>query len=267
MLGHKERVTDMRKWGRGIRKRRQRRVRAIREGSPYFSGSTRWKEWEKEDRSGWDVKPWNRPGPWNERMKKRKESRFLIQLFCSFLLLTFTYLIFQSNTTAGRQAQDFVTQVMERDFNFAGVAEWYERQFAGSPSILPVFKPKSEKDSRKTSSWSVPVQGDVIRPFSRDGRGIVIATSGPGPVTASAEGLVVFAGDREGLGKTVIVRHPGGKETWYGWLDKIQVRTDDWVKKGQTIASIGERSGRSMLYFALRMNDRFVDPGDVIPLE
>ncbi|MBO2533893.1 MAG: hypothetical protein CW342_13640 [Thermoactinomycetaceae bacterium] len=257
----------MREWGRGIRKRRQRRVRAIREGKPRFNGGMRWKYRDKEEMSGWDVSPWNRPGPWNEKTKHRKESRFLIQLFCSFLLLTFTYLIFQSDTAAGRKAQDFVAQVMERDFNFAGVAEWYESKFAGSPSILPVFKLKSEKDSRESVSWSAPLQGDVIRPFSRDGRGIVIAASGPGPVTASAEGLVVFAGEREGLGKTVIVRHPGGKETWYGWLDKIRVRADDWVKKGQTIASIGERSGRSLLYFALRVNDRFVDPGDVIPLE
>ena len=75
---------------------------------------------DKEEISGWDVNPWNRPGPWNEKTK-RKESRFLIQLFCSFLLLTFTYLIFQSDTAAGRKAQDFVAQVMERDFNFAGV--------------------------------------------------------------------------------------------------------------------------------------------------
>lgn len=256
----------MREWGQGIRKRRRRQVRAIREGSPYYSGGTRWKEWEKEAGAGWDVKPWNRPGPWNEKTK-RKENRFLIQLFCSFLLLTFTYLIFQSNTSAGHRAQDFVTHVMERDFNFAGVAEWYERQFAGSPSLLPVFKPKSEKDVRDSSSWAAPVQGEVIRPFSRDGRGIVIGTDSPGPVTASAEGLVVFAGDREGLGKTVIVRHPGGRETWYGWLDKIQVQSDDWVKKGQTIASIGERSGRPMLYFALRVDNRFVDPGGVIQLD
>ena len=107
----------------------------------------------------------------------------------------------------------------------------------------------------------------MIRPFSRDGRGIVIAASGPGPVTASAEGLVVFAGDREGLGKTVIVRHPGGKETWYGWLDKIRVRADDWVKKGQTDRFDRRAVGKSLLYFALRVDDRFVDPGDVIPLE
>ena len=101
-----------------------------------------------------------------EREDEKAKGKPLFDPIVLFLLLlTFTYLIFQSNTTAGRQAQDFVTQVMERDFNFAGVSQWYERQFAGSPSILPVFKPKSEKDSRKTSSWSVPVQGDVIVPF------------------------------------------------------------------------------------------------------
>lgn len=256
----------MREWGEGIRRRRHRKIRAIREGSPHYSGGTGWKEWESKGHAGWDVKPWNRPGPWKEK-PNRKEKRFLIQLFCSFLLLTVTYLIFQSDTPAGRQAQDIVAQVMERDFHFAGVAEWYQRQFAGSPSILPVFKPKSVKDARESSSWVAPVKGNVIRPFGRDGRGIVIGASGSGPVVASAEGLVVFAGEREGLGKTVIVRHPGGKETWYGWLGKIQVKTDDWVKKGQTIALIGEQSGRPMLYFALRMNDRFVDPGGVVPLE
>lgn len=256
----------MREWGQGIRKRRRRQVRAIREGSPYYGGGSRWKESEWEGFTGWDAKPWNRPGPWNKKAK-RKENRFFIQLFCSFLLLTFTYLIFQSETPVGHQAQDWVVQVMERDFHFAGVSEWYERHFAGSSSLLPVFKPKSEREAGESPSWTAPVQGEVVRPFSRDGRGIVIGTSSPGPVSAPAEGLVVFAGDREGLGKTVIIRHPGGKETWYGWLDKIQVKADDWVRKGQPIASIGKRSGRPMLYFALRTDERFVDPGGVIPLE
>lgn len=195
---------------------------------------------------------------------EKRGSRFLIQVFISFFLLTVTYLIFQSNVPASRQAQDFIGEVMRRDFNFATVSAWYEEMAGGK--ILPTLSSsQSEKKTDKKEEWVTSVRGKVIRPFQEDKRGILIQAAEGTPVVAAAEGWVVFVGKKEGLGETVILRHAKGNETWYGWLKKPQVKEKDWVKPQQLIGEPGGEGGS--VYIARKSGEGFVDPQDVIAVD
>ncbi|PTX59400.1 stage IV sporulation protein FA [Melghirimyces profundicolus] len=266
----------MREWSRGVSKRREKRVREIKEGKrfahPGDPGSGfRLPSTKKQSHPAgkWDELPWNRSGDWmGEGMRKKKESRLLIQVFLSFFLLTGTYLVFQTQTPSARVAQAFIAEVMERDYNFEGVARWYERNIGSAPAFLPAFEGKnSPSGDRKPVAWVAPLKGEVVRPYREGEKGVVIRATSNAPVVSAAEGWVVEAGPEKGLGQTVVIRHADGQESWYGWLGKIRVKEKDWVKARELLGEVGGRDGEPLLFFALKQGGEFVDPTGVVPIE
>lgn len=73
--------------------------------------------------------------------------------------------------------------------------------------------------------------------------GIDLAASQGTPVQAAESGEVIFAGDKSGYGRTVLIRHEYGYITLYGHLSKILVKKGDRVKRGIDIGRVG-KTGR-----------------------
>lgn len=91
--------------------------------------------------------------------------------------------------------------------------------------------------------------GDRISPFSHGGEtsfhnGIDIATRTGSPIRSVREGIVFFAGWRDGYGNTVIIQHHDGYTSMYAHCLKIFVKKGDWVEKGDIISTVGS-TGRS----------------------
>jgi peptidoglycan hydrolase FlgJ len=113
-------------------------------------------------------------------------------------------------------------------------------------------------------AMATPSQGEISSDFGwRDDpftgkrawhAGVDIKAPEGSKVAACWDGSVIFAGERGGLGKCVVVEHTGGWQSIYGHNSKIAVREGDKVAAGQKIAEIGD-SGRSTgahLHFELR---------------
>ena len=92
--------------------------------------------------------------------------------------------------------------------------------------------------------------------------GLDIANHSGTPILAPANGLVVFAGQKPGYGRTVILDHGYGLETWYGHTSKIIVKTNQKIRRGELIALIGStgRSTGSHVHYEVRVNGIPVDP-------
>jgi murein DD-endopeptidase MepM/ murein hydrolase activator NlpD len=92
--------------------------------------------------------------------------------------------------------------------------------------------------------------------------GIDIANWSGTPIIATAAGSIVFSGRKPSYGKTVIIEHGYGLETWYSHADALKVRTGDKVRRGQEIALMGT-TGRSTgphVHYEVRVNGIPVDP-------
>jgi murein DD-endopeptidase MepM/ murein hydrolase activator NlpD len=74
--------------------------------------------------------------------------------------------------------------------------------------------------------------------WGRNHNGIDI-TSSDRTILAADTGKVVFAGEKNGYGKTVIIDHQNGYETLYAHLSKISVSKGDIVEKGDKIGVMG----------------------------
>jgi stage IV sporulation protein FA len=126
---------------------------------------------------------------------------------------------------------------------------------------------QSSSTNPKNSIWIVPVRGVIVLPYDEKRKGIVIRTSTQAEVVAATEGWVTYAGYKDGLGNTIIIQHANGQETWYGWLQSLDVKEKDWVKSGQPIGRVGQTKGQSLVYIALKKDKKFINPSGVIPLE
>jgi len=92
--------------------------------------------------------------------------------------------------------------------------------------------------------------------------GVDISAPEGTPVRAANAGRVVLAADHYFSGKTVIIDHGLGVFTFYGHFSRILVKRGDLVKKGDTLAEVGQ-TGRSTgphLHWSVRVLDSRVDP-------
>jgi len=74
--------------------------------------------------------------------------------------------------------------------------------------------------------------------------GVDIAVPMGAPVSASAEGIVIYSGWLGGYGNTIKIQHKNSYITLYGHCSKLLVSVGKKVKKGQIIAKAGS-TGRS----------------------
>ena len=95
------------------------------------------------------------------------------------------------------------------------------------------------------------------------------------PVRTVGEGVVVFAGEQNGFGNVVVVRHNNTDETLYAHLSRINVRSGQNLKQGQNIGAVGMTGWATgpHLHFEFRVNGVHHDPleiartrGDTVPL-
>lgn len=107
--------------------------------------------------------------------------------------------------------------------------------------------------------------GERTDPFNGEGAfhsGVDISASLGQAVVAPAEGMVVFADQMSGYGRTIMIDHGHGISTRYGHLGSFAVVSGQSVRRGDTIGYVG-LSGRSTgphLHYEVRINDTPVNP-------
>lgn len=148
-------------------------------------------------------------------------------------------------------------------------------------AVVPGEKPiiaggVSPASSTNTVSFQMPVSGRVSSNFgarfhpvdhkTKFHGGMDIAVPKGTPVGAAAAGEIVYAGWKGGYGNLVIIRHPDGRESRYGHLEKVNVAVGEQVSAGQNIANSGS-TGKSTgphLHFEIREDGVAVDPRKVL---
>ncbi|WP_044407470.1 M23 family metallopeptidase [Thiomicrospira microaerophila] len=88
------------------------------------------------------------------------------------------------------------------------------------------------------------------------------------PIIATADGVVEFAGYNRGsgYGNLVIVSHDFGFKTFYGHMHTINVRTGDFIKKGDLLGGIGSTgvSTGPHLHYEVNFVQRKLNPAPFV---
>jgi murein DD-endopeptidase MepM/ murein hydrolase activator NlpD len=138
----------------------------------------------------------------------------------------------------------------------AGLFEFLENQkmlLASTPSIRPA------------KGWMSSGFGYRVSPFTGQKefhKGIDLATRMGAPIVAPADGMVSSIAWDHGYGRVVTIKHGYGVSTKYAHLKKALVKKGQYVKRGETIALVGN-TGRSTgphLHYEVHLNKVNVNP-------
>ena len=99
----------------------------------------------------------------------------------------------------------------------------------------------------------------IIKNFSDNYNGIDIGVKLGTKIVSVTEGKVIFAGDMEPHGNTVIVDHGNNIKSLYGNLSQVLVDDGQEMKKGTTIGLSGKLEGLEFYHFKLADGD-FINP-------
>lgn len=113
----------------------------------------------------------------------------------------------------------------------------------------------------KTADMTIPVQGSIIRAYSKGrNEGIDIKATPGTPVNASAAGTVAaITESAEGV-PIIVVRHPNNLLTVYANVAGVKVKKGDSVKRGQAIATLRDNADQAFVHFEVRDGFESVDP-------
>lgn len=92
--------------------------------------------------------------------------------------------------------------------------------------------------------------------------GVDLAAQYASVVYSTGSGVVIFSGSKGGYGKTIIVRHKYGFETYYAHLTYLYANAGDRVERGNAIGFVGStgRSTGNHLHYEIRKQGRAINP-------
>lgn len=144
---------------------------------------------------------------------------------------------------------------------------------AAGTAPVPAPQPASAKPAAPRAAdaslidWAWPAGGQIMQGFNNNSKGIDIVGALGDPVTAAADGKVMYSGNGvRGLGNLIIVNHQNGFITAYAHNRALLVKTGQQVKRGVKIAEIGQSDTTSpRLHFEIRRQGTPVDPMQYLP--
>jgi murein DD-endopeptidase MepM/ murein hydrolase activator NlpD len=148
---------------------------------------------------------------------------------------------------------------------------------AWSPSSQPAIAmvpppeitgPIPKAPPRAGDKFLWPVEGKLLLQYGPKkgglhNDGINIAAPRGSPVLAADNGVVAYVGNElRGFGNLLLIKHDGGWMTAYAHNEAILVGRGAKVKRGQTVARVGDSGSviTPQLHFEIRRGTRAVDP-------
>ena len=134
--------------------------------------------------------------------------------------------------------------VLEDSLEFTKINELYQRIF-GDVDITKKDNPDSEV-----------VFGDVtytnIEPFKN---GVKLTVDINEAISVITSGIVVFIGEKEDLGNTIIIQGNDGVDIWYSNITENDIKVYDYVEAGNILGS----SNSENIYITINKDGEFID--------
>lgn len=134
-------------------------------------------------------------------------------------------------------------------------------------SLRKAFLATPLEFSRMTSGFAMRLH-PILNSW-RQHKGIDLSAPIGTAVRTVGDGVVEFAGQQNGYGNFVVVKHRNEQSTAYAHLSRIDVKAGDSVSQGQTIGAVGMTgwSTGPHLHFEYRVNGEYADPSTIAQQE
>lgn len=188
-------------------------------------------------------------GKMKSKNKKSKSFlyKFFIRLFICILILLLVLIFLKYDKSTSSKIHDFL---YEKDINVAKINKWYNSHFG---DIVPFQN--IVKDNTKLVFNENLVYEDAS--IYKDGVKLNVEDNYLVPIIES--GIVVFTGNKDDYGNTVIIEQVDGVSVWYGNVKNVNVSLYDYVTKGEFL---GEAS--KSFYMVFQKDGKYLNYKDYL---
>ncbi len=158
------------------------------------------------------------------------------------ILFLFCLIFIKSNTTF---KNNIIKYVYEDSFKFTKLKSIYEKYFGNILSIDKVTPKEQEVFNEKLKYEKANVYKD----------GVLLQVEENYMIPTLDSGIVVFMGEKEGYGNTVIIEQVNGIDVWYANIKSNDIKMYDYIEKGNLI---GEANGKK-LYMVFQKQGVYLD--------
>ena len=164
-------------------------------------------------------------------LKNRSNLSYVISKFLITVIITLvTLIILKSNN---KLKTSFYNKVYDDNISFATINKWYEKYFGAS---IP-FKDLLDKETKTVFNEKLKY---TKKTKHLDGVKLSVDENYLVPILES--GMVVYIGQKEGYGNTVIIQQVNGIDVWYGNINTANVKLYDYVEKGNLLGDVNDKS-------------------------
>ena len=179
-------------------------------------------------------------------MKKIYSSLIKI-LLCTIIFLSLAILSKKNNT----YKEKINYELYENHLSFTKFKEVYDRYLGG---IFPLENIKTEKNKLV---FDEKIKYTNITPYQK---GAILEVQSQYLVPNQEAGVVVYVGEKEEYGNTVIIEGLNNIDTWYGNICTANVKLYDYIEKGKYIGETCDNK----LYLVYSKNNKYLNYEDYL---
>lgn len=189
---------------------------------------------------------------------------FINKAILSVALFIFSFFMLKTEFVTMERPKQLLLQSLQDEFPFAMVHEWYVEHLGIPLSLVPQERMVIEFPD---DPLDTPITGEVVESFQTNGTGIMISPENESRIHAVNKGIVIFAGNKNGTDKTVVIQHADGSETTYGMLSTIDVHLYQIVETNQVIGTKDPSDENKAVFFSIEKENHYIDPAKVIRVD
>lgn len=178
--------------------------------------------------------------------RKKKKTKFNLKFINKLaFLIIFTLLCLILLKTNNNFKTKFYEYVLNNNISFVKINNLYKKYLK---DVLP-FKEKETSVFNETLVFTEQSK-------YKDGVSLLVSKNYLVPILES--GMVIFVGEKEDYGKTVIIEQIDGLEVWYGGLENYSLNMYDYVNKGDLLGEIKD----DKLYLVFKKDGKVLEYED-----
>lgn len=172
---------------------------------------------------------------------KKYLTNLLVRSLIVVVILFSLAIIYKGNSSFKDSISSYF---FEEEISFTKIKKVYDKYLGG---LLPIKREESnvtEVFNEKLNYSDSSIYYDGVKLSVAEGY----------LVPSIEEGMVVFLGDKENYGKTIIIESLDGVEYWYGNINSTSLKLYDYVEKGALVGEVNNN-----LYMVFSENGNYLN--------
>ncbi len=183
-----------------------------------------------------------------KKFKKKKDyervKKYLFSLFSRVLCTVVLVLLLLIGFKMDKNFKvNFHDQVYNQTFPFQEFKKIYQKYFGESLSLKAI-------DTEQQQVFDETLNYKSLNSYQD---GVKLEVTSNYMVPSLESGIVVFLGEKEGYGDTVIIQQVNGVDAWYGNIKTNGIQLYDYIEKGKLLGEAQDNK----LYLAFQKEGKF----------